>query len=550
MHVTTCAGTVAVLVLCVVAVSAAEDAKAGPTGLEIVGMRGKPSALGGRARKIDKKFFPFIDRFGQYAHKDWPGKTQSADDLKAARAKEADDLKTHPGPEKWSQYGGWAAGPKLKATGFFHPAKHEGKWWLVDPEGRLFWSHGIDCVRWSGTTPISHREHYFAPLPGDGKPLAQFYGRGSWAPHGYYKGKKYRTFNFRGANLLRKYGEKWADAFAAVTHARLRSWGLNSIGNWSAPEIYLHRKTPYTVAVHFSRPVIRGSKGYWGRFPDPFDPAFREGLRKRLEKEKDKSAGDPWCIGYFVDNELGWGNPGAPGSLAAAALASPADQAAKKAFIEHLKAKYKTLDKLNAAWSAGHASWEALLRNTNPPNPKKARADLAAFYTKIAEEYFRICREEVKRVAPSNLYLGCRFAWVNDRAARAAAKFCDVIGYNRYAYSVANFRLPGGLDKPVIVGEFHFGALDRGMFHTGLKKTADQNDRAARYKAYVRGALRNPLIVGTHWFQYGDQATTGRGDGENYQIGFIDICDTPYPETIAAAREVGYRLYEYRLKGK
>ena len=111
-------------------------------------------------------------------------------------------------------------------------------------------------------------------------------------------------------------------------------------------------------------------------------------------------------------------------------------------------------------------------------------------------------------------------------------------------------RLPGGVDKPVIVGEFHFGALDRGMFHTGLKAARDQADRAAKYRSYVRGALRNPLIVGTHWFQYGDQATTGRGDGENYQIGFVDICDTPCPEIVAASREVGYGMYEYRSGGK
>jgi hypothetical protein len=52
--------------------------------------------------------------------------------------------------------------------------------------------------------------------------------------------------------------------------------------------------------------------------------------------------------------------------------------------------------------------------------------------------------------------------------------------------------------------------------------------------------------VGTHWFQFGDQATTGRGDGENYQIGFLDVCDTPYAETIAAARQVGYGLYATR----
>jgi hypothetical protein len=44
-----------------------------------------------------------------------------------------------------------------------------------------------------------------------------------------------------------------------------------------------------------------------------------------------------------------------------------------------------------------------------------------------------------------------------------------------------------------------------------------------------------------------DEPTTGRAlDGENYQIGFLDSCDTPYPETIAACREVGYRLYAIR----
>jgi hypothetical protein len=43
-----------------------------------------------------------------------------------------------------------------------------------------------------------------------------------------------------------------------------------------------------------------------------------------------------------------------------------------------------------------------------------------------------------------------------------------------------------------------------------------------------------------------DQATTGRGDGENYQIGFLDVCDTPYAETVAASREVGESMYRRR----
>ncbi len=81
---------------------------------------------------------------------------------------------------------------------------------------------------------------------------------------------------------------------------------------------------------------------------------------------------------------------------------------------------------------------------------------------------------------------------------------------------------------------------------SGLVPVSGQRERGAAYADYVEGALRNPLIVGTHWFQYGDQATTGRGDGENYQIGLIDVCDTPYGETIAAVRKVGYHMYTLR----
>ncbi len=499
--------------------------------------------------KLDPdKFFPMIDEYGQYIHRDWLGKTHGLEDFAKHAAAEAADLARHPGPKQWDEYGGWEGGPQLEAAGFFRPEKYEGKWWLVDPQGRLFWSHGADCVRpGHATTPITDRKQWYRGLPAPGTPFAQFYGRGSWAPHGYYMGKRYETYDFSSANLLRKYGQDWWTRFTDVTHRRLRSWGMNTIANWSDSKIYLTRKTPYVVAIHFggSR-QIAGSKGYWRKFHDVFDPSFLAALRKRMAKEKGKSADDPWCIGYFVDNELGWGSDT---SLAAAALASPPDQPAKKVFLDDLKAKYGSIDKLNAAWGASHASWDALLQHRKAPDVKKARADLLAFNAKIAEQYFRLCRQAVKEVAPNNLYLGCRFSNVNDFAARAAAKFCDVVSYNRYRYSVADLKPPKGVDRPIIIGEFHFGALDRGMFHTGLRATKDQNARAEAYASYVTGALKNPFIVGTHWFQYGDQATTGRGDGENYQIGFVDVCDTPYVETVDACRRVGYKLYETRMAG-
>ena len=492
-------------------------------------------------------FFPFIDRFGQYVHREWPGKMHAITDLEEARKEEAANLKSKPGPKDWDPYGGWQAGPALKATGFFRTEKHEGAWWLVDPEGRLFFSHGIDCVGEHGDTPIEERENWFDDLPAADPAFKEFFTT-AYALHGYYKGRNMKCFDFGGANAKRKYGTNWKQKVAELAHQRLRSWGMNTIANWSDSHIYMMKKTPYTASIHFSSRPIQRSQGYWGQFKDPFEPEFAEKVKAAMAAQKNKTAGDPWCLGYFVDNEIAWGDDV---SLAVASLQSPPDQASKKAFMEDLKAKYGEIGKLNEAWGTSHGSWEALASATAAPDKKKAAEDLGAFYTRIAEQYFRIIRDAVKEVAPNQLYLGCRFAWVNDRAARAGSKFCDVVSYNRYEKSVAALRLPAGSeDKPLIIGEFHFGALDRGMFHTGLVPTASQEERAAAYKSYVQGALKNPLLVGTHWFKYQDEPTTGRPyDEENYQIGFLDITDRPYPETIAACRQVGYDMYNTRKKG-
>jgi hypothetical protein len=491
------------------------------------------------------KLFPLIDAFGQYIHKDWPGKIHTAADFAARKKAEAEDLAGHAGPDDWDQYGGWKSGPQLATSGRFRVEKREGKWWLVDPEGHLFWSHGIDCVRAENSTPTTDREDWFAALPAKSGELGRFYGRGNWAPHGYYQGKSYETFNFTGANLRRKYGDDWNRASAGEVHVRLRSWGMNTIGNWSDASIISLRKTPYVATVHVGGRVIESSEGYWGKFSDPFDASFARSAREGMAAERRRAVGDPWCLGYFLGNELSWGNET---SLASAALTSPAEQPAKKAFLADLKTKYREIERLNAAWGTRHSSWASLAESRMVPDPKKSHDDLAVFYTRTAEQFFRICREAVKEADPQALYLGCRFAWANDLAVRAASKYCDVVSFNRYQRSVADLSLPSGVDRPVIIGEFHFGALDRGMFHTGLVPTASQQERAAAYRDYVRSALKNPLMVGTHWFQYGDQATTGRGDGENYQIGFVDICDTPYPETIQACREVGYNMYDYRAR--
>jgi hypothetical protein len=496
----------------------------------------------------DSQTFPLLDQFGQLRGKNWPGKIHSEEEFLRSTELEDRDLEAHPTPREWNEFGGWVAGPKLEVTGHFRTAKHEGKWWLVDPSGRLFWSHGIDCVRSGAGTPITDREHYFTDLPPDSSPL---YSNGEGAAREYYKGRSYRMFNLRGANLERKFGPNWEEVWADRAHQRLRSWGLNTIACWSAESVYSKRKTPYVVYLNSGGPSIEGAEGFWRRFPDPFDESFRASLATSLHQQQGISTDDPWCIGYFVDNELSWGNED---FLARSVLQSPAGQAAKQEFQSQLRKRYLGVAQLNEAWGSNYGSWDDFLNTREVPQSDGLENDLKAFNLEIARNYHRVIREEIKEAAPNKLYLGSRMALhaypdesnEQEWLVQVAAQFCDVVSFNRYRFTCLELDLPNGIDKPVIIGEFHFGALDRGMLHTGLRSTYDQDERAELYQFYVEQALANPYLVGTHWFQMNDQVTTGRRDGENYQIGFLDICDNPYPETIEASRTVGEQLYRLR----
>jgi hypothetical protein len=177
-----------------------------------------------------------------------------------------------------------------------------------------------------------------------------------------------------------------------------------------------------------------------------------------------------------------------------------------------------------------------------------ARPDFTAFNEELAERYYQICEAALKRATPNKLNLGSRFNTVNPIAVRAAARYCDVVSFNKYETSIRNLSLPDGLDRPVIIGEFHFPAWDRSFAANAGYGPLCEERRADSYWYYVSGALDNPLIVGTHWFQYLDQPLTGRPDRENSPIGFVDVTDTPYYELIKVTRALGDNLYARRLQ--
>lgn len=485
---------------------------------------------------------PFVDRFGQYKHSHWPGKLLNERELVDRRNQEAQQRDRFVPPPDQGDYGGWTEGPRREATGFFRTEKIDGIWWLVTPQGHLFLSIGMDCVGTWERTFIEGRDDWFEWLPDDKGSFRHFlgYAQNAHSMADPIDGRG-RTFSFYGANLIRKYGETWATDWRNVTYQRLQAWGFNTIGNWSQSDVIQHSPMPFVVSANITGVApLEGGTGYWAPMIDVFAPEFSEAVGRSVAFLK-RYAEDPRLLGVFVDNELAWHG------LARGALNSPESQPARQAFIADLQAKYSTLAAVNDAWGTEARQWSELRIPARPH--AAATADIEAFEGAFARRYFETVRAALQATVPNHLYLGARFAGDPGTAVlRACADVADVVSFNIYARRVPSQTwIDAGWDRPVMIGEFHFGALDRGMFHTGLVPTRNQDERAAAYQEYIRSVARCPLTVGAHWFQYIDEPITGRFfDGENYNIGFVDVTDTPYPELVEAARQINRQIYPLR----
>ncbi|MRY42781.1 starch-binding protein, partial [Parabacteroides distasonis] len=220
---------------------------------------------------------------------------------------------------------------------------------------------------------------------------------------------------------------------------------------------------------------------------------------------------------------------------------------AKQAFIQHLKNKYSSIGNLNNAWGTSIASWEVLEQSYSGTIGKE---DCSEMLSSIADKYYKTVNEAVKKYLPNILYIGSRLAeWgTSIEVQQACAQYVDVMSFNCYKTDInqdwMNF---GAYDKPIIIGEFHFNAMDHGYFAPGLVPVEDQQARADAYEKYMQSVYKNDNFVGAQWFQYYDQPILGRAwDGENTNAGFVDVADEPYKELVEAAKRSNYSAYDLK----
>jgi hypothetical protein len=380
-----------------------------------------------------------------------------------------------------------------------------GRWWLVTPAGRPFFSSGVCCVT-SGETWLEY----------DLKKPAY----AAWRQH--------------------PSPIDWADA----TLTRLKSWGFTTIGGWS-DDAMLKRSPkmdmPYTLVLHLGS----SSGAPWF---DMWDPKVIAAMEEAARKQILPVRNDPRLLGYYTDNEMGWWN----GPLFQMTLAQSPHSEQRKRLVRMLRQHYQNdWTRLRKDFvPKGAASFDALdRRGTLTLQPGgQGMAQIRRFAGKAAERYYALVRQIVRKFDRRGLLLGDRYqSFYYPEVARASRPYVDIVSTNlnpgwkdgtspRFFLDTL-YALAG---RPVMIGEFYMTATENRSGNknnaSGFPVVATQQERAAGFARTLTDLAKTPYVVGADWFQYSDEPTFGRSDGENYNMGLVDIDDRPYvPITVAAS---------------
>ncbi len=369
--------------------------------------------------------------------------------------------------------------------------------WLLKPNGERFFSFGV-CVVTTGATKT------------DFKPQNP-----SYAAYQHYPD---------------------SNVWAQATLKRLKSWGFSTIGGWSdfrALSRCRDENFAFTPVLH-----VGSTAGvpWW----DMWDTNIIERMHQIARDQTAAVRDDPRLLGYYSDNEVGWWNA----TLFKMALEQKPTSGQRQRLVQLLRETY-------------HNEWSELLKDFEPEDvgsfeelERGGRLYLRPgsrgihtyrrFLALMAERYYALVRQVIHAHDSRGLVLGDRYqSFYYPEVARAAAKYVDAISSNLNAawldgtfprfYLETLHALTG---KPVLVSEFYMAARqnrsgdknDSGTFPT----VNTQEERAHGFRGTVLALLATPYVVGADWFQYYDEPPLGRGDGENFNFGLVDIHDRPY----------------------
>jgi len=396
----------------------------------------------------------------------------------------------------------------------FSIQQRDGSFWLTKPDGARFFSLGVCCVNQGAS-----REKFSSTNPG------------------YAAFQHYENSN------------RWAEA----TLKRLKSWNFTTVGGWSD---YAALQQCRGADVAFI-PVLAVGMTCGVPWLDMWDTNIIARMHQIARDQILPLRDDPRLLGYYSDNEMGWWNA----TLFKMTLEQAPASGQRQRLIKLLRETY-------------HNDWSELLKDFEPegvasfeeldqhgmlylrPGSNGIRV-YRRFLGLMAERYYSLVREIIRTYDSRGLILGDRYqSFYYPEVARASAPFVDAVSMNlNAAWDDGTFprfyldTLHALTGRPIIVSEFYMAADQN---RSGDKDDSStfpvvntQRQRAAGFRNTIEGLLQTPCVVGADWFQYYDEPTHGRDDGEDYDFGLVDIHDRPYELLTAAAR----RLDPAAIKG-
>jgi len=475
-----------------------------------------------------------VDRFGQDAAMDFPGKIDSVEDLKADAATE-DDYYASLNPPERDPFGGVPGSGQqlgLKKTGYFHVEQHDGRWYLVSPEGNATFHLGI-CGFGPGEdyTYIKGREQVYEWLP-----IYESEYQPAFHPDQYWSRD---TFSFYIANQIRKYGQFDREANLKRMIHRVKQMGFNASGAFSGGSAtYREVGFPYVSSLPLGQWNLgRQIEGLRGLF-DPFDQETANKMAALFEQSVKPNANEPLLIGYFLDNEQAFED-------IPRVIPTMTSGPCKSRLVQMLREKYPDIAAFNKAWGLQAPSFDALVGQGLAVTTQAASDDLHEYSGIFIEAYYKLIRETFDAVDPNHMLLGNRWqpgTANNEQLCRIAGKYCDLLSLNYYTYALdldylKRLNTWAG-DKPWWLSEFYWTApAECGL--QGGKEVKTQTERGLAYRNYIEQAAASGIVVGTEWFTLIDQARTGRFferyNGERANTGIFNVADRPYKDYVAEA---------------
>jgi hypothetical protein len=377
--------------------------------------------------------------------------------------------------------------------GFFRVGRSvNGRWWMIDPDGKPFHHRGSTGLNAGGT---GGRRAGLPPVDG-------------------------RTVR------------KWTGL--------LRKWGFNAMGAWSTPEFF-GNGMPYTETIegYYVEPWLDM------KFPDVFDPLWARNLDAKCRPICEAVKDSRMMIGYFLDNERGFMEfPGRAQTVTARSptyrrdgplpvhglelaaepklnisgigllqycLSQKEGVPAGERAWEFVLARHGTMQGVGRAWgiTLGTRTDVRLLAAREEILISKAYLrDLRDFVALWVEQYYKVFTQTIRRHDPNHLILGMRHGGIPGPVTLAVeSRWTDVISQNSYrAEFMEGFDVTyQASHTPILDGEFNTYTDSYSVARNPIEPPGgyDAHTRwQIRGQAALDNVARHPGIVGYTMYRW------------------------------------------------